>query len=335
MPTTYTDQFWIMDPYAPPSAGTLLTVSNFDLVDNNSNGLINRFSNDRIDGWDIRQAYPGDTVTVDLANGSTVTITGTTFYLRDGRVVFTPSDGSVLQDATLVSTSYVVTQGSLAVGDLAPVCLTPGTMVLTVSGKRPVETLKSGDLVISADRGAIALCFLRSRMFSAAHLSENPKHRPVKIKAHALGAGFPSRDLVVSPQHRMLLRSAIALRMFGEAEILVPACQLVGLPGITQDPAPRDVTYIHMLFDHHAIVYAEDTPTETMFLGKQTHEMLSGREITEIQSRLPANMVWNMPPARLFVRGKRLKKLLERHQLNMKPLVSSAETGVVRQALSA
>jgi D-serine dehydratase len=110
--------------------------------------------------------------------------------------------------------------------------------------------------------------------------------------------------------------------MFGEDEILVPACQLTDLPGVHQGAPAGGVTYIHLLLDHHAIIFAEDTPTETMFLGKQTHQMLSDRELDEINTSLPSETVWNMQPARLFVRGKRLRKLLERHENNNKPLIS-------------
>ncbi|MGR3661030.1 MAG: Hint domain-containing protein [Paracoccaceae bacterium] len=336
MPTTYNDQFWVMDPYAPPTVGTTLNFVNYDIVDNNNNNLINRFNNDRINGSDIRQAYPGDTITVDLPGGGTVTIIGTTFYLRNGQVVFTPSDGSVLENGSiLVSTTYVTTQGSLATGDLAPPCFTPGTLILTVSGQRLVEDLRVGDLLITADRGAVPLCFVRTRSLPKEHFQQKPDHGPVEIKANALGDGYPSSDLTVSPQHRMLIRSAIAKRMFGEDEILVPACQLVGLPGIRQKLVGEDVTYIHLLLDHHAVIYAEDTPTETMFLGQQTQLMLSGRELDEIQSVLPSKMMQHMPPARLFVRGRRLRKLLERHKSNAKPLVSHVDLEMSAQALSA
>jgi hypothetical protein len=158
------------------------------------------------------------------------------------------------------------------------------------------------------------------------HLRDFPNHGPVKICANALGQGYPSCDLFVSPQHRTLVRSTIVQRMFDEDEILVPACQLIGLPGISQEPNGQGVTYIHLLVDHHAVIFAENTPTETMFLGSQTHQMLSVRELDEITTRLPSDMVWHMPPARLFVRGKRLKKLLERHESNNKPLVSQIDS---------
>ena len=85
MPTTYTDQFFDMDPANPPGRGTTLTVQNYNLVDNNDDGDIDRFNTDTVDGVDVTASYPGDTVTIRLPDGSFVTYTGITFYLADGR----------------------------------------------------------------------------------------------------------------------------------------------------------------------------------------------------------------------------------------------------------
>lgn len=325
MPTTYMDQFWAIDASAPPPVGTTLNVSFLSVVDQNNNGLINRFNNDSIDGSDIRSSYSGDTLTVVDKDGVTVTITGTTFYLRDGRVLFTPEDGSKLTTSTYQSSSWVSGQGSLPVsgpGGLGPPCFTPRTRILTAAGPKAVETLRAGDLIQTLDQGLVPLRYVRDRYLSADHLFRNPNHRPVRIAAHALGPGLPERDLVVSPQHRMLIRSAIAQRMFGETEILVPAGQLTSVPGVSQPEAEGDVRYIHLLLDHHAVILAEAAPTETMFLGQETRKMLSARENDQISAVLGGRAKTLMRPARLFVRGRRLRKLLERHEMNQKPLVS-------------
>ncbi len=323
MPTTYPDQFWIMDPFAPPPVGTVLTVAYLDVVDNNDNGLINRFSNDSIDGSDIRRSYPGDTVTVELSDGSIVTITGVTFYLADGREVFTPTDGSTLQTATLVSTTWVNSQGSVPVEDLAPPCFTPGTLIDTADGPRPVEALEAGDLVWTADRGLCPIVLVSRRSISAEKIKARPKLAPVRISAGAMGAGLPRRDLVVSPQHRMLLSTPVARRMFGEAEVLAPACQLAGQPGIERVEAPQGVEYIHLLLDHHAVLFAEGAPTESLFLGEQSHQELSREQVGQLRRQTPALIARDMEPARVLVRGRRLRQLLHRHEVNAKPLLAA------------
>ena len=119
MPTTYTDQFYQIDPSAPPAPGTVLTQQFLNAVDQNDNNFLSRNGNDSIDGSDITNVYPGDTITV-VMNGATVTITGTTFYHADGRVLFTPIDGTNLDPATFVSSTFVTTQAAMPVGNLGP-----------------------------------------------------------------------------------------------------------------------------------------------------------------------------------------------------------------------
>ena len=259
MPTSFIDQFWIIDPYAPPAVGTLLTVFNYTVTDQNDNGQINRFSNDSIDGQDITASYPGDTVTINLSGGGTATYTGITFYLADGRQVFSPTDGGTLYDGTLVSTTFVTIQGSTTPTEMAVTCFTPGTLIQTAKGPRKVEDLAKGDLITTADRGQVSLCLVHQRILSVAHLQDNPSHCPVLIRKGSMGQGLPDRDLIVSPQHRMLLRSAVVERMFGVSEILVPACQLVGQLGVSRLAPTKPAHYIHLLMDHHAVLFAENT----------------------------------------------------------------------------
>ena len=61
---TYSDQFFLIDPSAPPAPGTSLTYVNYTLTDQNNDGDFDRFNNDSINGSDITSSYAGDTVTV-------------------------------------------------------------------------------------------------------------------------------------------------------------------------------------------------------------------------------------------------------------------------------
>ena len=47
-----------------------------------------------------------------------------------------------------------------------------------------------------------------------------------------IGAQTLAQDLYVSPQHRILVRSKIAQRMFDEPEVLIAAKHLLELEGI-------------------------------------------------------------------------------------------------------
>ena len=120
-------------------------------------------------------------------------------------------------------------------GEPTFVCFRNGTLILTERGNVPVEDLRIGDMVITRDHGAQPLRWIGSRHVDAALLQAFARMRPIRIRAGALGTGLPERDLYVSQQHRVLVASAIAQRMFGAAEILVAAKHLTEIAGIETD----------------------------------------------------------------------------------------------------
>jgi Hint domain len=258
MPQSFTDQFYLFDPANPPPAGTAVSFSNLVLTDQNDDNDFDRFNNDTVNGSDIIASYRGDTVTINVAGVGNVTYTGVTFYLANGQRVFTPNDGQVLQNGTFVSATFVTTQGSLLVSQLGPPCFTPGTLIRVPAGLVAVESLRPGDVVDTMDHGPQVLRWVGQRGVNG--LGD---FAPVAIAAGALGN---ARDMLVSPEHRMLVSGWFAELHFGETDVLVAARHLIGLPGIARQPMPQ-VTYIHLLFDRHEIIFAEDAPTESFHPG--------------------------------------------------------------------
>ena len=144
---------------------------------------------------------------------------------------------------------------------------------------------------------------------------------PVRIRRGALGHGLPERDLVVSPQHRMLLRSRIAERMTGEREVLVPAKKLLALPGIELATDMERVTYLHLMFDHHEIVFAEGAPTESLLPGPQALGALGPEAEAELRALFPDLEAMGVLPARPIPEGRVQRRLVERHGMNRKSLI--------------
>lgn len=133
----YKDQFYLMDPSAPPAAGTTLNFVRYTLNDANNNNQFLGGTGDIINGSVIQQSYPGDTVTVKVG-GTNITYTGTTFYLANGQVIFTPNTGQILQNGTFVKSTYVTKQGPLTVSQLGPACFAAGTLIDTPDRKSVV-----------------------------------------------------------------------------------------------------------------------------------------------------------------------------------------------------
>lgn len=143
------------------------------------------------------------------------------------------------------------------------ICFTPKTMIDTPTGARPVETLREGDRVQTADSGAREILWIGSRRITGARLYVMPHLRPVRFRAGALGIGRPDRDLLVSPQHRMVVRGTAARALFNTPEVLVPARDLVNGGSVAIDTALREVSYVHLLLARHAIIRANGLDTES------------------------------------------------------------------------
>ncbi len=141
-------------------------------------------------------------------------------------------------------------------------CFAPGTRILTAGGEVPVETLRAGDLVVAPGRGA-ALKPVRwvghTRVDIARHRDKR-KVAPILVRAGALGAGVPARDLRVSPEHAFLLQGR-----------LVPAHMLVNGTTIVQELWQRAITYWHVELDEHGVLVAEGALAESYFDDGNRH----------------------------------------------------------------
>lgn len=210
---------------------------------------------------------------------------------------------------------------------LAPVCFAAGTLIATPRGELPVERLQRGDLVLTLDHGPKPLLLITTREMAAGDLARAPKMRPIRIAAGALGPDLPRRDLVVSPQHRLLVASRIAHRMFGAPEVLVAARHLVGAPGIETAGDLDRVTYIHLLCDDHQIVTANGVPSESLYTGPQALRSLSRasrRQVLALFPDLTAASAEPPVPARTLVDPKRARRLLARHRKNERAFLELA-----------
>jgi hypothetical protein len=275
MPTSYKDQFYLIDPYNPPPNGTPMNFVRLEMVDQNDDGDLDRFDGDSVDGVDITQSYPGDRVWVDVPGTGLVLYTGITFYLADGRQVFTPTDGQVLENGTLRFATGVTTQGPLDFNNIGPTCFTPGMMIETPSGCIPVERLEPGDLVTTLDHGAQPLLHLsRARHRALGHAA--PVH-------FAPGALENIEPFAVSQQHRILVRGWQAEMFFGADEVLVPARHMVNGDTI-RIVEGGVVDYIHLLFARHEIVTAAGVPSESFFPGHAVDQV--GAAVQDEMARL-------------------------------------------------
>ena len=158
------------------------------------------------------------------------------------------------------------------------ICFTPGTRIETPDGPRLVEELREGDHVQTKDNGAQEIEWVGSRRMSGARLFAMPRLRPVRIRAGALGVERPDEELLVSPEHRMLIKGDVARTLFNVPEVLVSAKDLINNSTISVDLAVREVTYIHLLLPQHQILWANGIETESFHPASTSLDMLDSED---------------------------------------------------------
>lgn len=132
------------------------------------------------------------------------------------------------------------------------VCFLAGTMIATPSGEAAIETLKAGDLVLTADGSARLVRWLARQMISTV-FADPLKVMPILVRAGALGDGLPKRDLYVSADHALLLDGMLA-----QAAALVNGTTI-----IRHTDMPTTFAYFHIELEDHTLILAEGVPAET------------------------------------------------------------------------
>ncbi|WP_341861557.1 Hint domain-containing protein [Gymnodinialimonas sp. 57CJ19] len=215
------------------------------------------------------------------------------------------------------STNFVGAYKTYSVNNTT-VCFVSGTLIDTPQGPTRIERLRPGDQVITADNGPQTL-----RWIGGQRLARPGPRAPVEIAAGALGNALPTHALAVSPQHRILVQSPIVQRMFGIAEVLVPALRLLDHPGVAQAPGDTPTRYWHMLFDRHEVVCANGIWAESLFLGPEAVKTLGAAAVAEILSIFAVDSLDDLAqltkaPARPVPAPNRQKRLAQRHIANMR-----------------
>lgn len=234
----------------------------------------------RDDDGNIGTGVPGGDI-LALTETARASATGTRFevkYNEDdpnrGVVTFFDADGHATGTTEFSNIERIVP------------CFTPGTLIATPKGERKVEDLQVGDRVITRDNGIQEIRWVGRRTLSGSELTRAAHLQPVLIREGALSAGLPERDMLVSPNHRMLVANDKTALYFEEREVLVAAKHLTGLKGV--DPVEiAEVTYIHFMFDQHEVVLSDGAWSESFQPGDQSLAGMGNAQRNEIFEIFP------------------------------------------------
>lgn len=239
---------------------------------------------DSVDGGDGptgdgEDGLPNDYDTLDLTGsvppGGSLSVTYTTPDNEDGFVEYFDDTGALIGTSTFEDIENVIVP-----------CFTPGTTIATPMGERLIEDLKEGDRVITRDNGLQEIRWIGQSELTGHKLARAPYLRPILIQAGSLGDNLPEQDILVSPQHRVLLTSEKAQLYFEEREVLVAAKHLTHLDGI-DEVGTLGVTYIHFMFDQHEVVLSNGAWTESFQPGDVTMQGMGDKQKSEIYELFP------------------------------------------------
>jgi len=181
----------------------------------------------------------------------------------DDEVQITVSGTNSPNNLSADNFSLTTGPGGITVSEVP--CFGAGTEILTPDGMIAVENLAEGDEVLSARTGEPRkIIWAGARRVDVARHANPEKVMPVRVRAGALAPGLPERDLIVSPDHALLLDGH-----------LVEAKTLVNGATILWDKTRRTVTYHHIELDEHDVVLAEGIPAET-YLESGNRTMFEG-----------------------------------------------------------
>ena len=250
-----------------------------------------QFGGDDRDTFTITTVDDADGDVVDGGSGGDdydiLDLTGTGEFRKVGETV--DADGNSTSGTIEFLDSDGNVTGSLQYSEIEQIvpCFTPGTLIATMTGEKLVEDLKVGDRVITRDNGAQEIRWLGNKPLSGAQLQANPHLQPILVRKGSLGGGLPERDMLVSPNHRMLINNAEVGLMFNEPEVLVAAKHLINADKGIVSVAASQTNYIHFMFDHHEVVLSNGAWTESFQPGDQAMAGVSQEQRSEIVELFP------------------------------------------------
>jgi hypothetical protein len=164
-------------------------------------------------------------------------------------------------------------------------CFTPGTLITTQRGELPVDHLAVGDRVITRDNGIQEVRWVGKTQMFLHDFQAEPHLLPVFIRQGSLGKGLPERDMMVSPNHRILVANERTTLRSADREVLIAAKHLVSQGVHTVQSS--GTTYIHFMCDRHEVVLADGIWTESFQPDDQSLKSIGNAQRLEIYELFP------------------------------------------------
>jgi hypothetical protein len=135
--------------------------------------------------------------------------------------------------------------------DIVMPCFAAGTLLAAPTGPVAVEMVRAGDLLSTAAGGFARVVWVGQRALDCRRHARPADVHPVRVRAGALAPGVPRRDVLLSPDHALLVEGS-----------LIPVRYLINGRSIAQEAASR-ITYCHVEMASHEVLLADGLPCES------------------------------------------------------------------------
>jgi hypothetical protein len=231
-------------------------------------------------------AYTAGDKVVPVSGGSPLTGYSEQIQSANGTVLAT------IRTSTAPAGGYVTDVG----GKIEfTVCFLAGTRIRTPLGEVAVESLKIGEEVVTAEGHLRPVRWVGINTVSTV-FADPLRVMPIRVRAGALGDGLPLRDLLISPDHALLIDG-----------VLIHAGALVNGLSITRESwMPESFKYYHVELADHSLILAEGAAAETFidnvdrmaFDNWEEHQALYGDDAGLLELDYPrAKSARQVPPA--------------------------------------
>lgn len=158
--------------------------------------------------------------------------------------------------------------------------------VRTPCGSRRIEFLRPGDLIVTRDNGLQPVRMIWTRTVTAAEIAADPSLAPVRFKSRAIGPMMPQRDLLLAPDHRVLVPGWRLADVADDCPCLLAAREIseVSDAGFI-DKNHSEITFYNVLFEDHQVFTANGLPVESYLPSVDAVDALDesvGRDIEEL-----------------------------------------------------
>lgn len=148
--------------------------------------------------------------------------------------------------------------------------------------------VRPGDLVVTRSNGLQPVQMVWKRKLRKAQIERHPELAPVRLRTRAVGPMMPQRDVMVAPDHRLLIPGFRLAGVEDAQSVLIEAAKIAGMSDSVERVTDLDhVTYYQLVFDSHQVITANGLPVESFLPDAAAVQALGGEMREALEERYP------------------------------------------------